>query len=149
MLLSFAQFEREVASERIRDKIAASKKRGMWMGGVVPLGYDIQNKKLVINEAEAETVRHIFKRYVALGSVDVLRAELTEAGIVSKRRVDRHGRIVGGRPLARGALYLMLQNCLYRGEVAHKSATLSRATPSHDQSRSLGACSSQARGQSS
>ncbi|MGI9452797.1 MAG: recombinase family protein, partial [Geminicoccaceae bacterium] len=120
MLLSFAQFEREVTSERIRDKIAASKKKGMWMGGVLPLGYDIQDKKLVINETEAETVRHIFTRYVDLGSVNVLRTELTEAGIVSKRRVDRHGRVTGGAPFARGALYLMLQNCLYRGEVPHK-----------------------------
>ena len=120
MLLSFAQFEREVTAERIRDKVAASKKKGMWMGGVPPLGYDIREKKLVINPTEAETVRHIFRRYVALGSVDALRAELTEAGIVSKRRVDRHGRVTGGKPFTRGGLYLMLQNCIYRGEVSHK-----------------------------
>jgi DNA invertase Pin-like site-specific DNA recombinase len=120
MLLSFAQFEREVTAERIRDKIAASKKKGMWMGGVPPLGYDIENKKLVVNEAEAETVRHIYRCYVTLGSVHELCAELARDGFLSKRRTDRHGRATGGKPLARGALYLMLQNRLYRGDVTHK-----------------------------
>src|SRR6187551_802317 len=84
VLLSFAQFEREVAGERIRDKIAASKKKGMWMGGLPPLGYDVQNRKLVVNEEEALTVRHIFQRYVQLKSVCTLQAELEEAGIRSK-----------------------------------------------------------------
>jgi DNA invertase Pin-like site-specific DNA recombinase len=120
MLLSFAQFEREVTSERIRDKIAASKKKGMWMGGLPPLGYDVKDRKLVVNEAEAETVRHIYRRYAALGSVRLLKDELEHAGIVSKRRVDRFGRATGGRPLARGALYLMVQNRIYCGEITHK-----------------------------
>ncbi len=122
MLLSFAQFEREVTSERIRDKIAASKQKGMWMGGLPPLGYDIVDRKLVINAVEAETVRHIFQRYVALRSVRALRDELEEAGVVSKARVDRFGHAGGARPIARGALYHMLQNRLYRGEIVHKEA---------------------------
>ena len=120
MLLSFAQFEREVTGERIRDKIAASKKKGMWMGGVPPLGYDARDRSLVINEAEAETVRHIYRRYAALGSVRALRAELAHDGIRSKVRVDRYGRQTGGKPTSRGALYLLLQNQLYRGRITHK-----------------------------
>ena len=120
MLLSFAQFEREVTGERIRDKIAASKRKGMWMGGHVPLGYDVEDRTLVINRAEAETVRHIYRRYAALGSVRALKDELDTDGIRSKRRLDRFGRSTGGRPLARGALYLMLRNRIYRGEIVHK-----------------------------
>ena len=120
MLLSFAQFEREVTGERIRDKIAASKKKGMWMGGLPPLGYDVKDRKLVVNEREAETVRHIYRRYAALGSVLALKEELDRDGVVSKARVDKYGRRTGGRPLARGALYLMLQNRIYRGEIVHK-----------------------------
>ena len=120
MLLSFAQFEREVTGERIRDKIAASKKKGMWMGGLPPLGYDVKDRKLVVNEREAETVRHIYRRYAVLGSVLALKEELDGDGVVSKARVDKYGRSTGGRPLARGALYLMLQNRIYRGETVHK-----------------------------
>jgi len=120
MLLSFAQFEREVTGERIRDKIAASKKKGMWMGGMLPLGYDVKDRKLVVNDREAETVRHIYRRYTALGSVLMLKDELDRDGVVSKVRVDKHGRRAGGRSLARGALYLMLQNVIYRGEIVHK-----------------------------
>jgi DNA invertase Pin-like site-specific DNA recombinase len=120
MLLSFAQFEREVTGERIRDKIAASKRKGMWMGGLPPLGYDAQDRKLVVNQSEAATVRHIFQRYTQLRSVRVLQQELTCARIVSKARTDRYGRACGGKPLARGALYLMLQNPIYRGEIVHK-----------------------------
>src|SRR6187401_318750 len=86
VLLSFAQFEREVAGERIRDKIAASKKKGMWMGGLPSLGYDVQNRKLVVNEKEARTVLQIFRRYVELRSVRALQAELDAAGIRSKHR---------------------------------------------------------------
>ncbi|MDA1355227.1 MAG: recombinase family protein, partial [Proteobacteria bacterium] len=123
MLLSFAQFEREVTGERIRDKIAASKKKGMWMGGNVALGYDVKDRKLVINEAEAETVRHIYRRYAALGSVLALADELDRDGIRSKIRLDRFGRTMGGKPLARGVLYLLLQNRLYRGEIVHKEAS--------------------------
>lgn len=120
VLLSFAQFEREVTAERIRDKIAASKRKGMWMGGVPPLGYDIDNRKLVVNETEARTVCHIFRRYLELGSVpglvDVLRAE----GVLSKERVSESGRKTGGVPFNRGALYHLLQNRIYRGEITHK-----------------------------
>jgi len=120
VLLSFAQFEREVTGERIRDKIAASKKKGMWMGGLPSLGYDVQNRKLVVNDEEALTVLHIFRRYVELRSVRALQAELDGAGIRSKRRVFADGTQVGGQRFSRGALYLMLQNRIYRGEITHK-----------------------------
>jgi site-specific DNA recombinase len=120
MLLSFAQFEREIAGERIRDKIAASKAKGMWMGGNVPLGYDIKDRKLVVNEAEAATVRMIFRRYAELGSVSLLKAELDAHGVISKRREGAQGKLSGGKPFSRGNLYLMLQNRLYVGEIAHK-----------------------------
>jgi DNA invertase Pin-like site-specific DNA recombinase len=121
VLLSFAQFEREVTGERIRDKIAASKKKGMWMGGYPPLGYDVKDRKLVVNEAEAETVRYIFRRYQGLRSVCLLKGHLDEAGIVSKRRIAPDGRAYGGKPIARGALYHMLQNRIYCGEIVHKN----------------------------
>ena len=120
VLLSFAQFEREVAGERIRDKIAASKKKGMWMGGLPPLGYDVRDRKLVVNEEEARTVLHIFTRYVELRSVRALKAELDAAGIRSKRRTFADGTVYGGHKLSRGALYLMIQNRIYRGEITHK-----------------------------
>ena len=120
VLLSFAQFEREVTGERIRDKIAASKKKGMWMGGLPSLGYDVQNRKLVVNEEEAGTVVHIFRRYVELRSVRVLQEKLDAAGIRSKRRILADGTPFGGQKLSRGALYLMLQNRIYRGEITHK-----------------------------
>jgi hypothetical protein len=120
VLLSFAQFEREVIGERIRDKIAASKKKGMWMGGVPPLGYRAQDRKLVIVDSEAEIVRFIFCRYAELGSVRLLTEELEAQGIKSKSRTSASGRISGGKPFSRGALYLMLQNRIYRGEIVHK-----------------------------
>jgi DNA invertase Pin-like site-specific DNA recombinase len=120
VLLSFAQFEREVTGERIRDKIAASKKKGMWMGGRAPLGYDPGDHRLVVNEAEAETVRHIFRRYLELGSVAVLQHELRTAGIRSKRRIAPDGREIGGAILSRGAIYHLLANPAYRGGLRHK-----------------------------
>jgi len=120
MLLSFAQFEREVTGERIRDKIAASKQKGMWMGGLPPLGYDVQDRKLVVNDTEAETVREIFRRYANLKSVRALKEDLDAASIVSKARLDRFGHASGSMPIARGALYLMLQNRIYLGEIVHK-----------------------------
>jgi site-specific DNA recombinase len=123
VLLSFAQFEREVTGERIRDKIAASKRKGMWMGGLPPLSYDVKYRKLMVNEAETDTVRHIFRRYSQLRSVRALQQELARDGIVSKARIDRFGRAGDRKPLARGALYLMLQNPIYRGEIVHKEAT--------------------------
>ena len=120
VLLSFAQFEREVTGERIRDKIAASKKRGLWMGGNPPLGYDVQDRKLIVNEPEAGTVRYIFRLYRQLRSVRELRERLGAEGVTSKRRVLRHGRVTGGKPINRGALYYLLRNRIYRGQIVHK-----------------------------
>ena len=108
--MSFAQFEREVIGERIRDKIAASKRKGMWMGGVPPLGYRAQDGKLLVIESEAQIVRDIFRRYAALGSVRLLKDELEARGIKSKSWITASGRRVGGKPFSRGALYLILQN---------------------------------------
>jgi site-specific DNA recombinase len=120
MLLSFAQFEREIAGERIRGKIAASKKKGMWMGGDVPLGYDVKDRKLIVSKPEASSVRLIFRRYAELGSVSLLKAELDRLSIVSRRREGAGRRLAGGQRFSRGALYLMLQNRLYRGEITHQ-----------------------------
>lgn len=120
VLLSFAQFEREVTGERIRDKIAASKKKGMWMGGLPPLGFDVHDRKLVVNEAEAETVRHIFIRYCALGSVRELQKELEIGKIVSKARIAADGSCYGGKAFSRGALYQLLQNRIYIGLTTHR-----------------------------
>jgi site-specific DNA recombinase len=120
MLLSFAQFEREVTSERIRDKIAASRARGLWMGGHVPLGYDLQARCLVANLDEAAIVRLIFARYVELGSVASLKAELDARGIVSKARISATGKSFGGKPFSRGALYRLLANRVYIGQAVHK-----------------------------
>jgi DNA invertase Pin-like site-specific DNA recombinase len=120
VLLSFAQFEREVIGERVRDKIAASKKKGMWVGGMPPLGYDIKDRKLLVNKSEARTVVHIYRRYLALRSVRDLHDELAAEGVRSKRRLRPDGTTYGGQTIARGALYLMLQNRIYRGEITHK-----------------------------
>ena len=123
VLLSFAQFEREVTGERIRDKIAASKAKGMWMGGTVPLGYDVPtdaSRALVLNEAEATTVRTIFKTYLELGSVPVLQRWLDARGIRSKRRTTRGGRVMGGLPFSRGALFHLLRNRTYLGLIVHQ-----------------------------
>jgi DNA invertase Pin-like site-specific DNA recombinase len=120
MLLSFAQFEREIAGERIRDKIAATKAKGMWMGGNVPLGYDVRERKLIVNEAEAERVRMIFQCYAELGSVRLLGHELDRLGVVSKRREGAGGVLAGGNRFSRGALYTLLQNPIYRGEIRHQ-----------------------------
>ena len=119
VLLSFAQFEREVTGERIRDKIAASKQKGLWMGGRPPVGYDVQARRLIINARDAETVRSIFRLYCELGSVRALRRRLLADGVTSKRRVRRDGRVTGGQPFSRGALYYLLHNRLYRGEIVH------------------------------
>lgn len=108
MLLSFAQFEREVTGERIRDKIAASKKKGWWMGGLPPIGYDIDDRHLVINEAEAHVVRQIFQRYLVVGSVSSLVQELRQDGIRTKVYTSRAGRTTGGRSFSRGHLYHLL-----------------------------------------
>ncbi len=120
MLLSFAQFEREVTGERIRDKIAASKKKGMWMGGNPPLGYDVKDRKLVVNKEEAELVRAIFRRYAELQCVARLKQELDAQGARSKFRVSETGRRIGGKSFSRGALYRLLQNRTYLGLAVHK-----------------------------
>ncbi len=110
ILLSFAQFEREVIGERIRDKVAASRKRGIWMGGYVPLGYDVQDRKLLVNDAEAASVRRIFERFVELGSATVLARELRRDGFCNKQ----------GTLIDKGYLYRLLNNRVYRGEAVHK-----------------------------
>jgi site-specific DNA recombinase len=120
VLLSFAQFEREVTAERIRDKIAASKKRGQWMGGLPPLGYDNIDKQLVVNEAEAVTVRHIMTRYMDLGSVRKLKDALDRDGYVTKRRITKKRSQIGGKPFSRGHLYKLLSNSIYIGKIKHK-----------------------------
>ena len=120
VLLSFAQFEREVTAERIRDKVAASKRKGLWMGGSVPFGYDAKDKALVVNQAEADAVRTIFREYLATGAVPKLRRRLSELGIVSKKRTDRHGRVTGEQPFSTGALYHLLRNATYVGKVRHR-----------------------------
>ena len=120
VLLSFAQFERELAGERIRDKFAASRRKGMWMGGTVPLGYEVTARKLVINAEEAERVRAIFERYLALGCVSKLREDLEQRGIRSKQRVLASGRVLGRGSFGRGALYHLLRSRIYLGEVVHK-----------------------------
>ncbi len=121
VLLSFAQFEREVTGERIRDKIAAAKKKGLWMGGPVPLGYAVKDRKLVVNEAEADTVRHIYRRYLELGSVRELIEVLDCEGIRTKLQVRASGPRRGGIPFARGSLYHLLKNRTYLGEIIHKN----------------------------
>ena len=123
VLLSFAQFEREVTGERIRDKIAASKKKGLWMGGVVPLGYKVDARKLLVDEAEAATVRLIFQRYLDLGSLPALQRDLRERGVLTRSRVLASGRIIGGVPLSNGPLSHMLKNRMYLGEINHKGAS--------------------------
>jgi DNA invertase Pin-like site-specific DNA recombinase len=123
VLLSFAQFEREVTGERIRDKIAASKRKGMWMGGVVPLGYDLEDRHLVLNPAEAEHVREIYRLYLKLGCVTKLQTYLEQAGVRSKKRLSRAGRASGGANYSRGSLYLILHNRIYLGEITHKDAS--------------------------
>lgn len=121
MLLSFAQFEREVTGERIRDKIAASKRKGLWMGGPVPLGYAPNGRTLTVVEAEAKTVRTVFRLYLELGSVRRLKEEVDRLGLTSKHREAALGKMRGGRPLGRGYLYHLLGNPLYIGRVPHKA----------------------------
>lgn len=120
VLLSFAQFEREVAGERIRDKVAASRRKGMWMGGSLPLGYDVKDRELMINDSEAQTVREIFEAYIRLGSVADLKVELARRGVLSKRWISKSGRTWGGTQLTRGALFWLLRNPVYVGRVSHK-----------------------------
>ena len=121
VLLSFAQFEREVTGERIRDKIAASKKRGIWMGGTVPLGYRVVARKLLVDDEEAATVRLIYERYLALGSIPALQGELRERGIRTRLRQRTSGKTFGGGLLTNGPLSHLLRNRMYLGEINHKT----------------------------
>jgi DNA invertase Pin-like site-specific DNA recombinase len=123
VLLSFAQFEREVIAERVRDKVAASKAKGIWMGGTVPLGYEVKDRKLVVVPDEAQTVRVIMERYIAASSVRELVAELKRDGFVTKQRPTRSGSVRGGIPFGRGALYGLLSNRTYLGLTIHKGKT--------------------------
>jgi site-specific DNA recombinase len=129
VLLSFAQFEREVTSERIRDKIAASKRKGLWVGGMAPLGYDTKDRKISINDAEAERVRTVFRSYLRLGSLNRLMADLRDQGIVTKVRTLKTGKTVGGIPFTRGPLAQLLRNRFYIGEVSFKGEVLPGEQP--------------------
>jgi site-specific DNA recombinase len=120
ILLSFAQFEREVTGERIRDKIAASKRKGMWMGGIPPIGYDVQNRRLVPNERETKTVKHLFKRFVELGSTTKMVKELKLDGVTSKAWTTQDGRVREGKPIDKSIIYKILNNRTYLGELRHK-----------------------------
>ena len=119
VLLSFAQFERELASERVKDKIAASRRKGKWTGGTLPLGYDAQNKKLIVNRVEAQTVRTIFRLYLELKSFGNLVAELDRRKIVTKRRDTEVAKYQGGIPFTYGPLAYFLKNRIYLGEIHH------------------------------
>ena len=129
VLLSFAQFEREVTSERIRDKIAASKRKGLWVGGMAPLGYDTKERKITVNEAEANCVRAIFRSYLKLGSLKMLMADLRKRGIVTKVRTLKTGKTVGGIAFTRGPLAHLLRNRFYIGEVKFKGETFKGEQP--------------------
>ena len=129
VLLSFAQFEREVTGERIRDKIAASKKKGMWMGGLLPLGYDLKDRKLVVNPKEAKIVQEIFVQYLRLRSVAELKRYLDQKRIRTKARTSANGRTFGGEPYARGGLYKLLRNEVYIGKIAHRGQSYDGQQP--------------------
>jgi site-specific DNA recombinase len=120
VLLSFAQFEREITGERIRDKITASKKKGMWMGGLVPLGYDCVDRRLVVNQAEANIVSEIFRQYLRFGCVSKLKQFLEKKHIRSKIRTNNAGHTNGGATYSRGALYHLLNNRIYIGKTVHR-----------------------------
>ena len=123
VLLSFAQFEREVTGERIRDKIAASKRKGIWVGGVIPYGYALQDRKLVVDAAEAAVVRQVFGRYLAQFALQRRQRELRQEGIVTRVRTTSAGGTRGGVALSNGPLQHMLRNRVYRGELNHKGAS--------------------------
>src|ERR1700681_1938739 len=129
VLLSFAQFEREVTSERIRDKIAASKRKGLWVGGTLPFGYEMKDGKIAIVEEEAELVRWIFRRYLELGSVNELVRDLKERNIRTRAKRLATGATRGGIPFGRGALYYLLGNHFYIGEVKYKNEILPGEQP--------------------
>jgi site-specific DNA recombinase len=120
VLLSFAQFEREVTGERIRDKIAASKRKGIWMGGVVPLGYRVENRALDVVDEHAAFVRDLFRRYLEIGSVVRAKAILDQENVRLPTRTDRTGKTTGGGLISRGHLYKILSNPIYRGRLPHR-----------------------------
>jgi DNA invertase Pin-like site-specific DNA recombinase len=120
MLLSFAQFEREVTAERIRDKIAASKAKGMWMGGNPPLGYRPNGRSLAIVEEHAQIIGDLFRRYREIGNVRLLKEQLDDEGVTSPERSTSTGRRIGGGPFSRGQIYRLLSNPIYIGEIHHK-----------------------------
>ena len=128
ILLSFAQFEREVIGERIRDKFLASRKKGMWMGGTVPFGYRVENRKLLIQESEAATVRMIFERFLKVGSATMLARALNAEGVTSR----------SGKPIDKGVLYKLLNNRVYIGEAVHKGISYPGEHQADHQPRSLG-----------
>jgi len=128
MLFSFTQFEREVTGERIRDKIAASKRKGMWMGGFAPLGYEANGRTLAIHESEAETVRTVFRLYLEHSNVRRVKEEADRLGLVSKLRRCAGGKMRGGRPLSRGHIY-EIGNPLYVGRIAHKGESFEGQHP--------------------
>src|SRR4051794_148410 len=129
VLLSFAQFEREVTSERIRDKIAASKRKGLWVGGPLPLGYEMNDGKIAVVEDEAERVRLIYRRYLELGGVRALERDLCERNIRTKARLLTNGATRGGIPFGRGSLFYLLSNHFYVGEVKYKGDILPGEQP--------------------
>jgi len=147
VLLSFAQFEREVTGERIRDKIAVSKQKGMWMGGNVPLGYNASERTLAINPAEAETVRYIFALYLEFGCVRRVKQEADQLGLSTKRGMTADGCERGGKPLSRGHIYRLLSNPIYTGQIAHKGQLYPGQHPALIDAETWSAVQGPARGQ--
>jgi len=147
VLLSFAQFEREVTGERIRDKIAASKQKGMWMGGNVPLGYDARERALAINPAEAKTVGGIFALYLEFGCVRRVKQAADQLGLSTKRVMTADGCQRGGKPLSRGHIYRLLSNPIYTGQIAPQRPALPWTASCSDRCRDLGRRAGAARGQ--
>ena len=142
VLLSFAQFEREVTSERIRDKIAASKRKGLWVGGMAPLGYDTKDRKITVNEAEAERVRTIFRSYLKLGSLNLLMADLRKRGIVTKvRTAEDQGRPSAAfrSPAGRSP------TCCATASTSARSSSRARSCPASSRPSSIGSCSMRSR----
>src|ERR1700733_6804790 len=129
VLLSFAQFEREVTSERIRDKIAASKRKGLWVGGTLPLGYQMNDGKIAVVADEAERVRQIYRRYLELGGVNALARDLWERDVRTKSRLLATGAPRGGILFSRGSLFYLLRNRFYIGEVKYKDEILPGEQP--------------------
>lgn len=123
MLLTFAQFEREVTAERIRDKIAASKAKGLWMGGRIPTGYDADGRTLKVNEAEAVTIRRLFELYLELGDVTKVVEQANHEGLLTKHYQTKTGRMLGGHPFSRGLVYRVLNNPIYIGRIPHKETS--------------------------